>query len=245
MKYDSVIWDLDGTLLDTLADLTASTNAALAAFGFPPRSLEQIRQVVGNGAANQLRKSLPEDARVDFDALLAFYKDHYRAHCNEATKPYPGVPEALDALKALGVKQAVVSNKPDPAVQALCRAHFGDRLDLAVGECPGVRRKPAPDSVLRALALLGGNRPVYIGDSEVDIATAHNAGLPCISVSWGFRSAEALRNAGAEVIAPDVDTLLAILLRTDETELCMNAAPSIKSKSANGSLGEGAVSEAD
>ena len=215
MKYDCVIWDLDGTLLDTLADLTASTNAALAEFGFPPRTLEQIRQVVGNGAANQLRKSLPEDAQVDFDALLAFYKAHYRAHCNEATKPYPGIPEALDALKALGVRQAVVSNKPDPATKALCSAHFGDRLDLAVGECAGVRRKPAPDSVLRALALLGGRNPVYIGDSEVDIVTAQNAGIDAISVSWGFRPEQTLLAAGAEAIAPDVDTLLALL--TEDT----------------------------
>ena len=211
MKYDCVIWDLDGTLLDTLVDLTASTNAALAEFGFPPRTPEQIRQVVGNGAANQLRKSLPEGAQVDFDALLAFYKAHYRAHCNEATRPYPGIPEALDALKARGYRQAVVSNKPDPAVKALCSAHFGDRLDLAVGECEGVRRKPAPDSVLRAAALLGCKAPVYIGDSEVDVVTAHNAAMPCISVSWGFRSAETLRDAGAAVIAPDVETLLALL----------------------------------
>ena len=211
MKYDCIIWDLDGTLLDTLGDLTASTNAALAEFGFPPRTLEQIRQVVGNGAANQLRKSLPEDAQVDFDALLAFYKAHYRAHCNDATKPYPGIPEALDALKALGVRQAVVSNKPDPATKALCRAHFGDRLDLAVGECAGVPRKPAPDSVLRAVALLGCEAPVYIGDSEVDIVTARNAAMPCISVSWGFRSAETLRNAGAMTVVPDVGSLMTLL----------------------------------
>ncbi len=211
MKYDCVIWDLDGTLLDTLADLTASTNAALAEFGFPPRTPEQIRQVVGNGAANQLRKSLPEGAQVDFDALLAFYKNHYRAHCNEATKPYPGIPEALDAIRAMGVKQAVVSNKPDPAVKTLCRAHFGDRLDAAVGECEGVRRKPAPDSVLRAAALLDCRAPVYVGDSEVDIATARNAGIDCISVSWGFRPEQTLRDAGAAAIAPDVNALLALL----------------------------------
>lgn len=213
MKYDSIVWDLDGTLLDTLADLTASTNAALAAFGFPPRTLEEIRAVVGNGAANQLRKSLPEGAQVDFDALLAFYKAHYRTHCNEATRPYPGVLEALDALKARGFRQAVVSNKPDPAVKVLCRAHFGDRLDLAAGECEGVRRKPAPDSVLRALALLGAEpaRSVYIGDSEVDIATAKNAGIDCISVSWGFRSEQALLAAGAKVVVPDVESLLALL----------------------------------
>ena len=211
MKYDCVIWDLDGTLLDTLADLTASTNAALAAFGYPPRTPEQIRRVVGNGAANQIRKSLPEDVQ-DFDEVLAFYKAHYRAHCNEATRPYPGILEALDALKARGVKMAVVSNKPDPATRALCRAHFGGRLDLALGECEGIRRKPAPDSVLRALDLLGGSAPVYIGDSEVDVATAQNAGMDCVCVSWGFRPAQALAEAGAAVIVPDADALLAVLL---------------------------------
>lgn len=213
MRYETVIWDLDGTLLDTLADLTASTNAALAAFGYPPRTLAQIRQVVGNGAANQIRKSLPEGA-ADFDAVLAFYKAHYQAHCNEATRPYPGILEALDTLKARGIKMAVVSNKPDAATKALCRCHFGDRLDAAVGECAGVRRKPAPDSVLRALELLGGPA-VYIGDSEVDIATADNAGLDCICVGWGFRSAEALLDAGAAVIAPDVDSLMKILLEDE------------------------------
>ena len=211
MKYDCVIWDLDGTLLDTLADLTASTNAALAAFGYPPRTLEQLRQVVGNGAANQIRKSLPGDV-PEFDAVLAFYRAHYQAHCNEATRPYPGIPEALDDLKARGVRMAVVSNKPDPATKALCRSHFGDRLDLVLGECEGIRRKPAPDSVLRALDLLGGSAPVYVGDSEVDIATARNAGIDCICVSWGFRSAETLRDAGAAVIVPDADALLAVLL---------------------------------
>ena len=207
MKYGTIIWDLDGTLLDTLADLTASTNAALAAFGYPARTLEQIRQVVGNGAANQIRKSLPEDA-PDFEAVLAFYKAHYRAHCCGETKPYPGILEALDALKARGVKMAVVSNKPDAATKALCSLHFGDRLDLAVGECEGVARKPAPDSVHRALALLGGRDPVYIGDSEVDVVTARNAGLPCICVGWGFRPVQALRDAGATVIAPDIASLM-------------------------------------
>jgi phosphoglycolate phosphatase len=211
MKYDSVIWDLDGTLLDTLADLTASTNAALAAFGYPPRTLEQLRQVVGNGAANQIRKSLPEDAQ-DFDEVLAFYRAHYRAHCNEATRPYPGILEALDALKARGIRMAVVSNKPDPATKALCQAHFGGRLDLVLGECEGIRRKPAPDSVLRALELLGGSAPVYIGDSEVDVATARNAGMDCICVGWGFRPEETLRDAGAAIIVPDTDALMTILL---------------------------------
>ena len=211
MKYDTVIWDLDGTLLNTLADLTASTNAALASYGFPPRTLEQIRQVVGNGAANQIRKSLPEDRQDMLEPVLETYRAHYRAHCNDATKPYPGILEALDVLKALGIRQAVVSNKPDPATKALCRAHFGDRLDLAVGECEGVRRKPAPDSVLRALDILGGKAPVYIGDSEVDIVTARNAAMPCISVSWGFRPAQTLLDAGAESIAPDIDSLMALL----------------------------------
>lgn len=214
MKYQAIIWDLDGTLLDTLQDLTASVNAALQAHGCPARTLEEVRSFVGNGVRNLMLRAVPEGREdVDFEALFRDFRAHYAAHYNDATAPYPGVMEVLHTLHEQGVALAVVSNKLDSAVKALCTRHFGSLIPVAIGEQEGVPRKPAPDSVYRAMELLGTADALYIGDSEVDIATAKNAGLPCICVSWGFRPEEALRAAGAERIAPDADTLMALLDR--------------------------------
>lgn len=215
MGYSTILFDMDGTVLDTLQDLWASTNAVLRELGHPERSLDDIRSYVGNGARNQIRCALPEGSGDDaIDDALSRYRAHYAAHCRDHTKPYPGVVEALRRLKAAGKKLAVVSNKPDAAVRLLSDEHFGALMDVAIGETPTLRRKPAPDTVDAALAALGAEKTgaVYVGDSEVDVATAQNAGLPLIAVSWGFRSRAALQAAGATTIVDTPEELLAQLL---------------------------------
>ena len=215
MGYATILFDMDGTVLDTLQDLWASTNAVLRELGHPERSLDDIRSYVGNGARNQIRCALPEGSGDDaIDDALSRYRAHYAAHCRDHTKPYPGVVEALRRLKDAGKKLAVVSNKPDAAVRLLSDEHFGALMDVAIGETPTLRRKPAPDTVDAALAALGAEKTgaVYVGDSEVDVATAQNAGLPLIAVSWGFRSRAALQAAGAATIVDTPEELLALLL---------------------------------
>ena len=214
MKYDTIIWDLDGTLLDTLEDLAAAANAAMAAYGHPARSLEEIRAMVGNGVSNLILRALPEDSKDDHAGALAVFRTYYTAHYADRTRPYPGIPGLLDELLAEGAAMAVVSNKLDAVTKALCERCFGGRIAAVVGDRPGLPRKPAPDGVALALRLLGrdGTRAVYVGDSEVDIATARNAALPCISVGWGFRPAQVLRAAGAKEIIPDAAALRAALL---------------------------------
>ena len=189
-----LIFDLDGTLLNTLEDLTDATNYALAQFGCPARTLEEIRRVVGNGARNQICKSLPGKADdPDPEQVLAVYKEYYNAHCQIKTRPYDGVLETLEKL-AGKYPVAIVSNKPDTAVKPLCAAHFPGVY--ALGETPDCPRKPAPDMVYKAMKDLQVDGCIYVGDSEVDIATAKNAGVPCLSVLWGFRDREVLEAAG-------------------------------------------------
>ena len=215
MGYSTILFDMDGTVLDTLQDLWASTNAVLRELGHPERSLDDIRSYVGNGARTQIRCALPEGSGGDaIDDALSRYRAHYAAHCRDHTKPYPGVVEALRLLKGAGKKLAVVSNKPDAAVRLLSDEHFGALMDVAIGETPTLRRKPAPDTVDAALAALGAEKTgaVYVGDSEVDVATAQNVGLPLIAVSWGFRSRAALQAAGAATIVDTPEELLALLL---------------------------------
>jgi len=211
MPYSAILWDLDGTLLDTLADLAASTNFALLSNGFAPRSLEEIRSFVGNGVQSLILRALPKEDRPAFDAVLSDFRTHYAEHCNDNTRPYPGIVDALTSLRAQGISMGVVSNKPDHAAKMLCRQHFGSLIAIAIGDSPALRRKPAPDAAWRALEILDTRNAVYIGDSEVDIETAKNAGLPCISVCWGFRPETALRQAGATQIAPNIDTLMSFL----------------------------------
>ena len=215
MGYRTILLDMDGTVLDTLYDLWASTNAVLRAMGFPERTMDEIRSFVGNGARNQLRRALPEGGGDEaIEEALARYQPYYAAHCREHTRPYDGILPALCSLHAAGKKLAVVSNKPDRAVNLLAGEHFGALLDAAVGETPERRRKPASDTVDAALALLGETREgaVYVGDSEVDVATARNAGLPLIAVSWGFRGRDALERAGAETVVDTPEELLALCL---------------------------------
>ena len=194
MMKTGLLFDLDGTLLNTLEDLMDATNYALEACGYPTRTLQQIREVVGNGAANQIRKSLPlgtEESEVQ--RVLDVYKPYYTAHCQVKTAPYPGIHGALEVLTRK-YPVAIVSNKPDSAVKALCADWFPGIY--ALGESSDCPRKPAPDMVYKAMAAIGAEGCIYIGDSEVDILTARNAGVSCLSVTWGFRDEEELIAAG-------------------------------------------------
>ena len=191
-----IIFDLDGTLLDTLEDLHSAVNHTLAQFGCPSRTLEEVRRFVGNGVDQLVRLSLPgKDADPDVNEVIAAYRSYYNAHCREKTGPYAGI---LDALATLAPEfpLAVVSNKPDSAVKPLCQEYFGPIYSL--GERKETPRKPAPDMVWQAMAAIGVEKCIYVGDSEVDILTAKNAGVPCLSVTWGFRDEDTLRASGAQ-----------------------------------------------
>lgn len=201
----AVIFDLDGTLLDTLEDLWDSTNAALAQYGYPARTIEEVRAFVGNGVKNLMLRALgikePGEC-PQFEEVFAAFKAHYAVHSNDCTKAYSGVKELLQKLREAGIAMAIVSNKLDAAVKQLNEIYFAQDISVAIGEneAAGIRKKPAPDTVLAALDELGvsAGEAVYVGDSEVDIATAKNSGLPCISVTWGFRDRECLVSNGAE-----------------------------------------------
>ena len=196
-----ILFDLDGTLLNTLEDLLDATNYALAQCGYPKRTLPELRRFVGNGAENQIRMSLPAGASPEeVGRVLRIYKPYYTAHCQVKTRPYDGVLEALEVLKAK-YPIAVVSNKPDGAVKALCAEMFPGIF--ALGETPDCPRKPAPDMVYKACQAIGADTCVYVGDSEVDVVTAKNAGVPCLSVLWGFRDKEEIKSAGGEYFCED------------------------------------------
>ena len=204
-----ILWDLDGTLLNTLEDLKNSVNYALSAYGCPSRTLEEICAFIGNGARRLIALSLPgKDTDPDVDAVLRTYQEYYATHSQVKTAPYPGV---LEALNELGDRypMAIVSNKPDVAVKPLCKDYFGDIP--AFGETSDCPRKPAPDMVLNTMALLGLDKCIYVGDSEVDVLTAKNAGVPCLSVLWGFRDRKTLREAGASHFCEDPRKLVQTL----------------------------------
>lgn len=214
MNIRAVIWDLDGTLLNTLDDLAASTNAALRQCGLPERTRDEVRRFVGNGIRLLIERAVPNGAEnPKFQQVYDSFVQHYGAHSRDSTRPYEGIIPLLDELGRRGVKLAIVSNKIDFAVKELSRAYFGDRMQVAVGDAPSRRKKPAPDSVLEAMRQMGAaaEETAYVGDSDVDVETARNAGIPCCAVSWGFRSEACLRAAGAEHIAATPDELLAIL----------------------------------
>jgi len=186
-----ILFDLDGTLLDTLQDLADSVNYSLELHGYPRRTVKEVRSFVGTGAANLIRLSVPQGA--DYEPVLATYQEYYRTHCTVKTGPYPGILDALEKIRAK-YPVAVVSNKPDGAVKALCADFFGNIY--ARGESPDCPRKPAPDMLYKAKEALGVDRAIYVGDSEVDVITAANAGMPCISVLWGFRDEAEIRANG-------------------------------------------------
>ena len=196
------IFDLDGTLLDTLDDLAASTNYALRAFGLPERSRDEVRRFVGNGVRRLMQQAVPDgESDPRFEEVLATFRKHYLHHSMDTTQPYPGIVPMLARLREEGHATAVVSNKFDAATKSLCAHYFGTLIDVAIGESERIRRKPAPDTVLEAMRLLGAEKEqtIYIGDSDVDIATAKACAIPCVSVLWGFRDRDFLLAHGATV----------------------------------------------
>lgn len=214
MNKTAVIFDLDGTLLDTLDDLVSAVNYILQKYGFPVRSVAAIRRFLGNGARDLMRRSVPESVEgEDFEGMLSDYVEYYNAHSKIETKPYPGVLELLSELKKNGIKTAVVSNKPDLTVKGLCKEYFGDRLDFAIGDRPDIKKKPSADPILLAMKELGCERAVYVGDSEVDILAAKNAKLPCVSLTWGFRDKELLEKYGATFFASNSDELMNLIFQ--------------------------------
>ena len=213
MSYQTYIFDLDGTLLDTLGDLAASVNYAMRTHGMPEHSVDEVCRFVGNGVRRLMERAVPGGAaHPAFEAAFATFRRHYMEHSLDTTRPYEGIPEMLQELKRRGRHTAVVSNKFDAATKELCRHFFPDTIDVAVGEheAEGIRKKPAPDTVLQALSQLGVGQEgaVYVGDSNVDIQTARNSGLPCISGLWGFRDREFLLAHGAETFVSQPSELL-------------------------------------
>lgn len=198
-----ILWDLDGTLLDTLEDLADAVNFALDEFGYPTRSVEEVRCFVGNGARRLIERAVPENG--DVSAVLDTFRTYYNANCQIKTKPYDGI---MEALRKLGEKypMAVVSNKPDSAVKPLCAVYFPGLY--ARGESTDCPRKPAPDMVFKAMEAIGVERCVYVGDSEVDVLTARNAGVPCLSVLWGFRDRTEIEEAGGSHFCEHTEELV-------------------------------------
>lgn len=213
MKYSTYIFDLDGTLLDTLADLAAAVNYALRQHGMPEHTIDDVRRFVGNGVRKLMERAIPDgEKNPDFEATFATFREYYMHHSLDTTRPYPGIIETLEALKEQGCRLAVVSNKMMAATQELCRHFFADTIEVAIGEneAAGIRKKPAPDTVFEALRQLGEEKDsaVYVGDSDVDLETASNSGLPCISVLWGFRDRNFLKQHGAKTFISAPSELL-------------------------------------
>ena len=212
MKYNAVLFDLDGTLLDTLGDLHLGVNVTLKNHGYPQRTLEEVRAFVGNGARQLMQLALPQGtSEAELESILAEYLEWYRVNFCVTAAPYTGVKAVVDALIAKGVKVAVVSNKPDATTKKLAEMFFPGLP--AFGQRDDIPKKPAPQMVWRAMETLGvtAEESVYVGDSEVDVATARNAGLPLVAVNWGFRTTQQLVEAGAQTIVDNPDDLLAAL----------------------------------
>ncbi|MCQ4637232.1 HAD family hydrolase [Anaerovorax odorimutans] len=213
---DTIIFDMDGTLLDTLEDLTDATNAGLACGGYPARTVEEVRHFVGNGVRHLMMRAVPQGtSQQDMEKCLAAFKDFYAHHWQDKTRAYDGIPQLLAALRKKGIKTAVISNKYEQAVLELCRDYFPGSFDAARGQREDVPLKPAPDSVFSILEELGSgrSRAIYVGDSEVDMDTAHNAGLISVGVTWGFRDRELLAEKEADYIIDRPEELLEVLSR--------------------------------
>ena len=206
------IFDLDGTLLDTLDDLTDSMNYLLGKHNFPLRTRDEVRNFVGNGVRKLVERAVPPEYKADEEFIDKFYDDfslYYNSHSDIKTSPYPGTLDMLDKLIHSDFDIAIVSNKIDSAVKSLSAKFFGERIKSAIGEKPSVRHKPEPDMVFMAMEEMGADKEnsIYIGDSEVDIQTAKNSGIPCISVLWGFKDRKFLENSGATVIVESMEEL--------------------------------------
>lgn len=217
MKYNTVIFDLDGTLLNTLEDLGDSVNHALKSFGYLERTYEEVRCFVGNGIKELMFKAVPKgtDEETALKCLQVF-KDHYKTNMQHKTAPYNGIIELLETLKSNGFKLGIVSNKYDFGVKNLNKYYFKDLIPVAIGECEGVRRKPAPDTVLTAMKELNAQKEstLYVGDSGSDMITAQNAGVKGVGVTWGFRDAKSLKESGADFLVDSPAQLLDIAQNT-------------------------------
>ncbi len=211
MKYDAVIFDLDGTLTDTLGDLANSVNFALCQFGFPERTLDEVRSFVGNGVRKLIYLSVPENTSEDIsEKCLDVFKEYYKNNSLVETKPYDGIIPMIESLKNQGIKTAVVTNKMHEAAEEIVRIFFGGLIDVSLGQIDGVAQKPEPDGIYNVLEKLGVSKEksVYVGDSEVDCITANNADIPCIGVTWGFRDESVLLENGADFIADTPEDII-------------------------------------
>ncbi|MBQ5824964.1 MAG: HAD family hydrolase, partial [Clostridia bacterium] len=208
---DTVIFDLDGTLLNTLDDLTDSVNYALSSLGYPVRTSDEVRMMVGNSVIYLIEQALPEGTEKEqFERCLAAFEEHYKTNMRNKTAPYGGVEQMLADVKSAGYKVAVVSNKPDVFTKKLVDELFGEYIPFAIGRSEDIPRKPAPDMVLYAMQRLGSDTSttVYVGDSEVDVITSKNAGVPCIGCLWGFRDKATLEREGAEYLVSSPSELI-------------------------------------
>lgn len=213
-RFHAALFDLDGTLLNTLEDLAASVNAALSQFGYPPRSADEVRRFLGNGAVMLIEQATPHDATArERAAVLEAFQDHYAVNMRVKTRPYDGILATLDGFLQRGLRLAVVSNKFHAAVGPLVADYFGGRITVAIGEGDGVPKKPDPTGALRALERLGcvSAQALYVGDSDVDIQTARNAGVFAVGCAWGFRDRSVLERAGADYIVDSPSQLLTLL----------------------------------
>lgn len=211
---NTVIFDLDGTLLNTLDDLTDSVNFALGEMGYPLHTADEVRMMVGNSVIYLIEQALPDGTDKEiFDKTLALFESHYQTNMRNKTAPYDGVMQMLDKLSTEGYKLAVVSNKPDVFTQELVGELFGNYIPLAIGRSETIARKPAPDMLELAIKQLGSDpdSTVYVGDSEVDVETSINAGVDCVGCLWGFRDRETLESAGAEYIVSSTDELVNLI----------------------------------
>ncbi len=211
MKYEAIIFDLDGTLTDTLEDLKNSVNFALNRFGFPERTVGEVRSFVGNGVRRLIYLSVPENtAEETAEECLGVFKEYYKNHSLVKTKPYDGIVPMLRELKKLGIKTAVVTNKMHEAAEDIVRIFFDGLIDITLGQIDGVAQKPQPDGINFVIQKLGvsKDKAVYVGDSEVDCITAKNAGIPCIGVTWGFRDKSVLLENGADFIIDNPEDIL-------------------------------------
>ena len=215
MRYKLAVFDMDGTILNTLEDLADSTTYALKANGLPERTIDEVRRFVGNGIRLLIERAVPTDTDKELtDKVFDTFKEYYKTHCAVKTRPYDGIKDVLLELRKAGCLTAVVSNKADFAVQDLCKDYFDNLFDFAIGEREGIKKKPAPDSVFEVLSKLNVEKDdaVYIGDSDVDFATSVNAGMDVIMVGWGFRDAEFLREKGVKRIIKQPSEILDIIL---------------------------------
>lgn len=214
--YEAVVFDLDGTLLNTLDDLRDSVNYALAKKNYPLRTIDEVRSFVGNGVEKLVLRAVPEGtSNEDAMETLAIFKEHYKENSQNKTKPYEGIMELLKELKDKEFKMAIVSNKFNDAVKDLNKEFFSEYIEFAYGECETIRKKPNPDAVFKALEdlMVEKHQAVYVGDSDVDIQTAENSGLDCISVSWGFRTRQELEMSGAISIIDEPMDLMDIIYK--------------------------------